>query len=320
MVALAWCKRLCAGLAVCALLAACTSPPPRPLRIASNVWPGYEPLYLARRMGLLEPLRVRLVELGSATEVMDALTMGMVEGGMLTLDEAVRVAAAGTPLSIVLVFDVSAGADAVVARTKIAGVEDLKGKRIAVEDTALGAWHLALFLRRFGLGPKDVHIVHAEIDRQPELWRKKRADVFITFEPVKSRLVAMGGKVVFDSRQIPGKIVDVLVVRREVAQREQARLLALRKAWLAALEEMHTHPEASARKMRYRLGLPAFKVQKAFLGLRLGDAEVNRRLLGGHPPPILRTAREIAQVLHKQGLLAGTLSPHALDALAWSAP
>ena len=309
-----------AGLLLCALLAGCTSPPPRPLRLAGNVWAGYEPLYLAREMGLLEPLRVRLVELGSATEAMEALEAGMVEGAMLTLDEAVRVAASGTPLSVVLVFDVSAGADAVVARADIRGPGDLRGRRVAVEDTALGAWHLALFLRRFGLTPRDVKVVHAEIDRQPELWRTGGADVFVTFEPVKSRLVAMGGRVVFDSRAIPGKIVDVLVVRRAVAAREQRRLEALRRAWLAALDELRAHPERSARVMHYRLGLPAFRVAKALEGIELGDARVNRALLGESPPPLLATAREIAAVLHEEGLLARTPPRDALQVLPWGGP
>lgn len=79
-----------AGAAATALglgnLAGCR-PVAAPLRIASNLWPGYQPLYLAHDLGWLDHDAVRLIELLSATDCMQALIAGTVEGAGLTLDE-----------------------------------------------------------------------------------------------------------------------------------------------------------------------------------------------------------------------------------------
>ncbi len=106
------------------LLTACGQAPRPPLRIATNVWPGYEPLYLARELGYFDPRTVRLVEMGSSTEVLHELRNGTIDGAALTLDEALSAVAEGLPLVVVLVMDISAGADALVARP---GLERLAG-------------------------------------------------------------------------------------------------------------------------------------------------------------------------------------------------
>jgi hypothetical protein len=62
---------------------------PVPVRIGSNLWPGYEPLYVLRERGMLPP-GLRLVELVSASQVMRGIRNGLLDGGGLTLDEALR--------------------------------------------------------------------------------------------------------------------------------------------------------------------------------------------------------------------------------------
>ena len=50
----------------------CHKEPTALVRIGTNVWPGYEPLYLARELGYYKDLNVRLVEYPSASEVIRA--------------------------------------------------------------------------------------------------------------------------------------------------------------------------------------------------------------------------------------------------------
>jgi len=299
------------------VLMGCTGPPPPPLRIGSNVWPGYEPLYLARELGLLDPDAVRLVEMTASSDVLDALRAGELEGGMLTLDEAIQLAADGVPLAIVLVFDVSNGADAVIAKPSIRNEYDLIGKRIAVEDTALGAWMLSLFLESMALDPEEITIVPAPIDRQLELWQRDAAEAFVTFEPVRSRLLQQGGWVIFDSSEAPGKIVDVLVVRAELLARAQQRIVAIRRAWLAALDAMRQNPKRAHRVLAWRLGVPADQVPGLMRGLRLGDSQINAEQLVGDPPPILRTAEEMAKKMHALGILSRLPAAGSIEVVPW---
>ena len=104
-----------------------------PLKIALHAWSGYEPLFMAEREGWLDKTRVRLIESHTAADSIAALKSGAVDGAGLTLDEVLRARAEGVPISVIFVCDISAGADVVLARPEITRIDQLKGKRIAVE-------------------------------------------------------------------------------------------------------------------------------------------------------------------------------------------
>ena len=118
-----------------------------PLTIAAHLRPGYELLFLARREGWL-PAGITLLETAAATDSMKALENGTAHAAALTLDEVLQARSKGIPLTAVLVFDISAGADLVMARPDIRSLANLANRRIGVEDTALGAYVLHLVLHQ----------------------------------------------------------------------------------------------------------------------------------------------------------------------------
>ena len=88
-----------------AFSASCSREPGRPLRVGTNVWPGYEPLYLAESLSFYDGARVKFVEYPSTTEVMRAFRGRELEAAAVTLDEALMLARSDADFSIVLVFD-----------------------------------------------------------------------------------------------------------------------------------------------------------------------------------------------------------------------
>ena len=143
--------RTLSAAAMLPLLNACGAQQAKQLVIASHVWPGYELMFLARREGWLPAESLNLLETASATGSLAALAEGRADGAALTLDEVLRARADGIRLTIILVFDISAGADVVLARPNIHTLADLSGKRIGVEKTALGALVLYKLLAAAGL-------------------------------------------------------------------------------------------------------------------------------------------------------------------------
>ena len=108
-----------ACIAALLVLAGC-SQPETALRIGTNVWIGSEPLYLARELGRLDPASVQLVEYPSASEVLRAYRNEAIDGMVISLDELFGLAADGFQPRIILVVDVSSGADVVVGRVECA--------------------------------------------------------------------------------------------------------------------------------------------------------------------------------------------------------
>src|SRR6185295_18011721 len=135
-------KLLCilACVALLTALTGCVREPETVLRIGTNVWIGSEPLYLARELGRLDPASVQLVEYPSASEVLRAFRNQAIDGMVISLDELFGLAVDGLDPRVILVVDVSHGADVVVGRRGMKTMHDLKGKRVAVESGALGAF------------------------------------------------------------------------------------------------------------------------------------------------------------------------------------
>lgn len=285
-------------------LPGCNKPPVGPLSIAAHVWPGYEPMFLARREGWLDQRQVRLVETLSATESLHALAAGTVDGAALTLDEVLRSRAGGVPLTVALVFDISAGADVLLARPGIKRLADLKGRRIGVEQGAVGALMLAKALQAGGLSAGEVRLVSLTIAEQRDAWRQGRVDAVVTYEPVSSQLLAEGANRLFDSRQLPDLIVDVLALRTSVIDMHTGALGQLLAAHFRALDHLRRNPQDAAYRMAQRLNLAPDQVLASFKGLVLPDLSNNHRLLAGDTPPLLASARSLSGLMLEAGMLS----------------
>jgi len=285
------------------VLAGCFSPPPSPLKLGTNLWPGYEPLYLAREQGYLSEDKVALVELLSASEVMRAYRNGAIDAAALTLDEVINLREAGLRPVIVQIADISNGADVILVRPGVQRMQELRGKRIGVEATALGAYMLSRALALHGMSAAEVEIVHLEVNAHREAWLRGDIDAVVTFEPVRQQLLAEGAQVLFDSSMIPGEVVDLFVVREGLLQSHRSQVHHLIDAWHQALAHLRQSPQQAAEQMTARLGGSAEDVLHSLGYLELPGRARTADLMQGAPPELQQQAEALAQLMLEQGLL-----------------
>lgn len=293
------------------LLSACGAPE-HPLKIGSNQWPGYEPVYLARELGHLDPHQVKLVELLSSSDVMQNLRDGVLDGGMLTLDEVITLLGEGLDLRVVLVMDVSNGADTVLSQPEIKTLDDIRGRRIGVELSALGALMLESLLDAAHLKRNEVKLVNLTVDRQDEAFLLRQIDVLITFEPLRSRLLANGANELFSSRRIPGRIVDVLAVRGDVLGDHGEQLRTLTQAYFLGLKQLREHPKDNLPRIAPRLGMPVKDLKTAYTLMTLPDVKANRDWLAPPGRRLEQSAARLADLMRRWRLIDGAPDIHAL--------
>ena len=252
-----------------------------PIRIASHVWPGYEFLFLARNMGWLKPEAATLVETHNASESLEHLLSGKVQGAALTLDETMRGIQQGIPLCVVLLFDVSSGADALMVKSHIKSLSDLKGVRIGVETSAVGALMLDNIMAKAGLLPADIEVAHITFDNHLTSWQNNNLDALITYEPTATKIEQLGAVRLFDSREIPNTIFDVLAVRQDAAEHYSRQLQALISSHFKAQEAWKSNPVDTAYRLAKRLDTNAGDIQLLFRDLELPDLVYNNHMLSG---------------------------------------
>lgn len=262
------------------ILNSCSFQQEEQLRVGTNIWPGYETLYLARDKGFL-PENVKLIELLSATDTMEAFRNKRIEVAALTLDEALSLEGEGIDVKIFLVMDMSHGSDTLLVRNGINSVTDLKGKTVAYEQTALGALMMHEILSLANLTVNDITTIHLHINEHYKAFITGGIDAVITFEPVSTQLMNQGFRPVFDSSQIPGRIVDVLVIREEDIHQYDKTIQALVDGQFKALDFLTQSPEEATQIMAKRMGITAEELANALKGIRVPDRKKNWEMLSG---------------------------------------
>ncbi len=302
-------------------LAGCAREPETPLRIGTNVWIGSEPLYLARELGRLDPATVQLVEYPSASEVLRAFRNQAIDGMVISLDELFGLAVDGLEPRVILVVDVSHGADVVVGRQGMRSMRDLKGKSVAVESGALGAFVLSRALALNGMQASDVNVVHLESNEQPTAFEKGQVDGAVTFDPYRVQFLLAGATTLFDSTQIPGEIVDLLAVRASVVGKRPKAVQALLTGWFGAIDYMLRDPNDAARRMGIRQQTSGEQFLEAQKGLNIPSRDENLKMLGGAWPELAVTGRRLmtlmleAKLLRAEVPIEKLLAPGPLESL-----
>lgn len=290
-------------LLICLSLSACSFDYSESLRVGTNLWVGYEPLYLARSIGALPDNSVRLVELPATTDVIHALRSQTLEAAALTLDEVLSQLADGVDLRVVLVMDYSDGGDVLIGHDTVSRLEELRGHRIGYENSAVGALMLDAALEAGHLTPGDITLVPLTPDQHVAAFLSGRVDAVVTFEPARTQLLEHGATVLFDSSRIPGRIIDVLAVRGDVADTQPKQVQALLDGWFRALAYMQVERSSAVSQMSIRHQITPEIFAVSLSGLRFVGLEENRQLLAALEPGLQQRADALARLMVQRGLL-----------------
>ena len=296
------------------IAAGCDNKPELFLRVAHHSWPGYEPLVLAEAEGLYSDLKVVNYRVGSATEAIRAFEQDVVDVAAVTLDEAISFQSRSKEqISIIAVLDISHGGDVIIANKEINSISDLKGKRIGLEATALGAF----FVSRAADSSTDISldqmiIIPVLFDQHFASFMAGDVDAIVTFDPVKSKILANKGHVIFDSTAIENEIVDVLITKQSSIENKSSELKALVAGYFKALQLIKKFPDESHSKMAKFEGVSVTSFKKSLLGLKIPDKKENLKFLSGQSPALKKTIDELQLFLHENKIIKKNTNAHII--------
>lgn len=258
-----------------------------PIRFATNPWPGYDPLYIARDKGYFDDagLNVALVDLTSIGASRRAFERGQVDGCGATLVEILLAAdQSGLRPQIAAVVDYSNGADALIAAGSVKNLTALRGRRVAIEPGTLHIQLLALALDSVQLTVRDVALVPMPQSAMPAAFADGLVDAAVCFPPESNRLLEKGGKVVFHSGQVPGEVVDTLVFDGAFVARRGNEVQAFVGAYYRAMGFMATNPDEAHAIMARRENMSLDELRQTIAGLRYVSREAQLELLSPGGP------------------------------------
>jgi NitT/TauT family transport system substrate-binding protein len=226
-----------------------------------SVYVGWNPYYYMAKSGILRKwadkygINIRVQRFDYAPSL-DAFVAKNIDACAMTNMEALDMpAAAGVDTTAIIVGDYSNGNDAVIVRQNLS-LAQIPGKQVMLVEKTVSQYLFERAMAINGLASqiRQVHYVNtSDSDIASAFLTNPSKPVVVTWKPLVSQILkAKDVKVLFNSSQIPGEILDLLVVRSEVLNREdgsgQKFAKAITGAWYEVLKLMST-PGPAADKV-----------------------------------------------------------------------
>ncbi len=156
---------------------------------------------------------------------------------------------------------------------------------------------------------KDVKIVSLLETQHEAAFKQSSIDAFVTYEPTLSNLRAKGAKLLFDSTQIPGEILDVVAMRESVLSKQLASAEALTTGWFRALDYLQKHPQDAARRIAPQAGVTPEQFLKSLNGIHIPDVQENQKILGKTDAASLEAVSRLSKFMVDKKLLKKAVEP-----------
>jgi NitT/TauT family transport system substrate-binding protein len=256
------------------------------IKLGYSVWVGYGPLFIARDKGYFTDagLDVELVKVEDPKDRFTALAGSQLDGLVSTLDTMAQYWKAETPFHAILGLDESSGGDGIVANAGINTVKDLKGKQVGVNVGSVSQFFLEYILQQNGMSASDMTLVKMKQGDVPAALAANRIDAGVTWEPHLSKSVKNGAKLIANSKETPGLIVDILILRDDVLKQNPAVAKGLVSAWIKAIDYWKANEEDADTIMAKGLGSfyeTAADIKADLAGATLFDADHNQTFFTG---------------------------------------
>ncbi len=217
------------------------------LRVGHDLWIGFSGVFLAQELGYFTDagLEVDMRGFPGPGDSIPPVLAGHLDITLTTLHNLALIAGTdNAELSAVYFLDSSHGADAIVARSGIDSVADLRGRDVAVTLNEANHMLLILALEGAGMTEDDVRLVNMSADDAGAALLAGRVDAAVTWEPWVSRARSDGdGQVIFSTRDAPDTILNTVTVRRDTLEKRPAAMQAFIQAVDRGVAYLRSNPD-----------------------------------------------------------------------------
>lgn len=231
-------------------------------KLAWSIYVGWMPWPYAEQAGILKSwadkygITIELRQINDYVESINQYTAGQFDGVVLTNMDALTIpATGGVDTTAVIVGDFSNGNDAVILKGGKA-VADIKGRKVNLVELSVSHYLLARALSTAGLSERDVKVVNTSDADIVAAFAAPGTEATVTWNPQVSEILKAPDAVkVFDSSNIPGEIIDLMVVNSATLADNPALGKALAGAWYETMALMSRDDAAgkAAREAMARL-------------------------------------------------------------------
>jgi NitT/TauT family transport system substrate-binding protein len=214
-------------------------------KVAWSIYAGWMPWDYAGNAGVLKKwadkygITIELVRMDYLPSI-EAYVSKQVDACVMTNMECLDMpAASGIDSTALIVGDYSNGNDALLVRDNL-DIKGLKGKKVYLSELSVSHYMLARALDMNGMKERDVKVVNtSDSDIAPIFLSNKSQKAVVTWNPMVMQIEQTPGvSKIFSSAEIPGEILDLMVVNTDKLKKHPELGKALTGAWYDIMKIM----------------------------------------------------------------------------------
>jgi NitT/TauT family transport system substrate-binding protein len=290
--------------------------------IGWSIYAGWMPWPYAQKAGIVKKwadkygLKINILQVNDYVESVNQFTAGKLDGVTVTNMDALTIpAAGGKDTSAIILGDYSNGNDGIVLKNA-KSLADIKGRTVYLVELSVSHYLLARGLSTVGLQLSDIKTMNTSDADIVGAFSNPAATAAVTWNPQLNELAKMqNAKMVFDSHQIPGEILDLLSVDTATLKANPNLGKALAGIWYETITLMQRQ-DAQGAAARAQMAKMAGSTPQSF------DAQLSTTHLYGTPkdalaalgaPALVSTMTKVRDFSFSKGLFgSGAHSPDAI--------
>lgn len=220
-------------------------------RIAWSIYVGWMPWGYLEESGIMDAwadrygIDVEIVQINDYVESINLYTAGEFDGVSATNMDTLSIpSGSGVDTTALIVGDFSNGNDAVILKGE-GGLEDLAGQSVNLVELSVSHYLLARALDSVGLAERDLDgVVNTSDADMVAAFATDDVTAVVTWNPLVSTILEdPSANALFTSADIPGEIIDMMVVNTETLEANPDFGRALVGAWYELMTIMSSDTE-----------------------------------------------------------------------------
>ncbi len=284
--------------------------PKTQFNVCWTIYAGWMPWGYAQTQGIVDKwakkygIQVKVTQLNDYIESVNQYTAGQFDGCTMTNIDALSVPAAGGVDSTALIpGGYSSGNDGIVLKGKGKKLAAIKGQNVHLAQFSVSHYLLARGLESVGLRERDVKVVNTSDADIVGAFAAPSVQAAVAWNPQLSAIASIPDAVtLFDSSQVPGEIIDMMVVNTGTLKDNPALGKVLIGAWFEVMAEMKAQDSQALMRMAQAAGTTpdGYRTQLKTTALFHTATEA---LAFATSPKLPETMKRVAQFSFEKGLL-----------------
>jgi len=246
------------ALLLSSLLLSTTAQAQDSFKVCWSIYAGWMPWAYGGESGIVKKwadkydINIEVVQINDYIESINQYTVGEFDACTMTNMDALTIpAAGGVDSTALIVGDFSNGNDGIVLKgeSELAAIE---GQNVNLVELSVSHYLLARALDSVGLSEADVQVVNTSDADMVAIYGTDDVTSVATWNPLLNEISQQpSSTVVFNSAQIPGEIIDLLVINTDTLSAHPELGKALTGAWYDIMATMSSDSEQGVAARSY---------------------------------------------------------------------